>query len=92
MDRRSTGLAAGDGIWSRNNRPGTARSGDPNRFLWALEKEAKALERALKAWVKDVLKVLGQGGGLKELGLLEISLDGKHLKVKGHRPPASAGT
>lgn len=50
------------------------------RFLWALEKEEEALEKALKAWAKDVLKGLGQRGQLKELGLLEISLDGKHLK------------
>lgn len=52
------------------------------RFLWALEKEEEALEKALKAWVKDVLRVLGKRGHFKdkELGLLEISLDGKHLK------------
>ncbi|WP_170148353.1 transposase family protein [Meiothermus hypogaeus] len=50
------------------------------RFFWALEKEVEALERALQAWAKDVLKVLDQDGGLKGLGLLEISLDGKHLK------------
>ena len=45
------------------------------RFLWALEKEVEALERALKAWAKEVLRTLGQ-----DPGLLEISLDGKHLK------------
>jgi hypothetical protein len=50
------------------------------RFLWALEKEEQALERVLKAWAKDVLKVLGKRGQLKELELLEVSLDGKHLK------------
>lgn len=50
------------------------------RFLWALEKEEQALERVLNAWAKDVLKVLGKRGQLKELELLEVSLDGKHLK------------
>ena len=45
------------------------------RFLWALEKEVEALERALKAWAKEVLQTLGQ-----DPGLLEISLDGKYLK------------
>lgn len=50
------------------------------RFLWALEKEEAAVEKALKAWAKGVLTSLGRSDRLKELGLLEVSLDGKYLK------------
>lgn len=45
------------------------------RFLWALEKEVEALERALKAWAKEVLRNLGQ-----DPGLLEISLGGRSTR------------
>ena len=34
----------------------------------------------MKAWVKAVLTSLGKRGQLKKLSLLEIGLDGKHLK------------
>lgn len=47
------------------------------RFLWALEQQAVALEKALQLWARDVLRALGQH---PEEGLLEVSLDGKHLK------------
>lgn len=47
------------------------------RFLWALEQQAVALEKALQLWARDVLRGLGQH---PEEGLLEVSLDGKHLK------------
>lgn len=50
------------------------------RFLWALEKEEEVLEKVMKAWAMDVLRSLGKKDQIKELSLLEVSLDGKHLK------------
>ena len=48
-----------------------------HRFIWALEQQVVALEKALQLWARDVLHALGQH---QEGGLLEVSLDGKHLK------------
>jgi hypothetical protein len=45
------------------------------RFLWALEKQDEALEKAMKDWAKAVLVAMG-----KPQSLLEVSLDAKHLK------------
>jgi len=47
------------------------------RFMWALEQQAVALEKALRLWARDVLHALGQH---QEAGLLEVSLDGQHLE------------
>ncbi|RIH84806.1 hypothetical protein Mlute_01791 [Meiothermus luteus] len=52
------------------------------RFLWALERQVVALEKALQLWARDVLRALGQH---EEGGLLEVSLDGKHLKGSARR-------
>jgi len=43
------------------------------RFIWALEQQAVALQ----LWARDALQALGQH---QEAGLLEVSLDGQHLK------------
>jgi hypothetical protein len=43
------------------------------RFIWALEQQVVALEKALQLWATDVLHALAGG-------LLEVSLDGQHLK------------
>jgi len=47
------------------------------RFMWALEQQAVALEKALQLWARDALQALGQH---QEAGLLKVSLDGQHLK------------
>jgi hypothetical protein len=43
------------------------------RFMWALEQRVVALQ----LWARDALQALGQP---QEAGLLEVSLDGQHLK------------
>lgn len=74
-DQRDWLLALGFG----RRKTGTALPAQATiyRFLWALEQQAVALEKALQLWARDVLRGLGQH---PEEGLLEVSLDGKHLK------------
>ena len=70
-DQRDWLLALGFG----RRKTGTALPAQATiyRFMWALEQQVVALQ----LWATDVLHALGQH---QEGGLLEVSLDGKHLK------------
>lgn len=74
-DQRDWLLALGFG----RRKTGTALPAQATiyRFMWALEQQVVALEKALQLWATDALHALGQH---QEGGLLEVSLDGKHLK------------